>query len=118
MIMTLNFGCSLKMPSLPKLGIPKVHKITVQQGNVITQEMVDQLKPGMSKTQVAYIMGEPIFRNTFDDSRWDYIYTVVMPGTFENEMRLSLRFKDGKLDHFIGNYLPTTNQENLGLLSE
>tara|TARA_B100000686_G_C16771850_1_gene965687 strand:- start:1763 stop:2080 length:318 start_codon:yes stop_codon:yes gene_type:complete len=99
------------MPKIPKLGIPKVHKITVQQGNVITQEMVDKLKPGMSKSQVAYVMGEPIFQNVFDGSRWDYIYTITMPGMFEDERRLSLYFKDGKLDRFLGNYLPSENQE-------
>ena len=62
-------GCSL-----PKLRLPRVHKLTVQQGNVITQDMVDQLRPGMSRTQVAYIMGEPVFRNSFNENRWDYIY--------------------------------------------
>ena len=46
--------------------MPKLYRITVQQGNVITQEMVDQLKPGMTRSQVAYIMGEPILRNTFN----------------------------------------------------
>ena len=108
---TLTIGCSFKMPKIPKLGIPKVHKITVQQGNVITQEMVDKLKPGMSKSQVAYVMGEPIFQNVFDGSRLDYIYTITMPGMFEDERRLSLYFKDGKLDRFLGNYLPSENQE-------
>ena len=41
-------GCSLKRPKLPR-----VHKLTVQQGNVITQRMMDQLKPGMTRSQVA-----------------------------------------------------------------
>ena len=57
--------------SMPRLGLPRVHKVTVQQGNVITQEMIDKLKPGMSRSQVAYIMGEPVFRNPFNDDRWD-----------------------------------------------
>ena len=51
------------MPSLPR-----VHKVSVQQGNVITQEMVDQLKPGMTRSQIAFIMGEPILRSAFNDS--------------------------------------------------
>ena len=97
-------GCSMKMP---KLGIPRVHKITVQQGNVITQEMIDQLKPGMTRSQVAYVMGEPIFRNAFDDSRWDYIYTVEAPGRFEDERRLSLYFENDMLAYFTGDYAPT-----------
>ena len=51
---------------LSACSMPKVHKIIIQQGNIVNQEMVDQLKPGMTKTQVAYIMGEPILKNTFE----------------------------------------------------
>ena len=104
LISALLAGCSMK---LPKLGIPRVHKITVQQGNLITQEMIDQLKPGMTRSQVAYIMGEPIFRNAFDDSRWDYIYTVEAPGRFEDERRLSLYFESDLLAYFTGDYAPS-----------
>ena len=93
--------------SLPRISIPRVHKITIQQGNVITQEMVDQLKPGMTRTQVAFIMGEPVARNTFNENRWDYIYTVVVPGVFQDEKRLSLYFENEILAYFTGDYAPT-----------
>jgi len=98
-------GCS--MPRLPKFKIPRLYRITVQQGNVITQEMVDQLKPGMTRSQVAFIMGEPILRNTFDANRWDYIYTVFLPGYFEQETRVSLFFQEDALAYFTGDYAPT-----------
>ncbi|MDH3643331.1 MAG: outer membrane protein assembly factor BamE [Gammaproteobacteria bacterium] len=97
-------GCSFKMP---KLGFPRVHKITVQQGNVITQEMIDQLKPGMTRSQVAFVMGEPIFRNSFDDDRWDYIYTVEVPGRYHDDRRVSLYFDNDLLAYFTGDYVPT-----------
>ena len=108
-------GCSTSMPKmpkfkLPKLGIPRVHKITVQQGNVITQEMIDSLKPGMTRAQVAYIMGEPIVRNTFDQDRWDYIYTLEVPGIFEQEKRISLHFEEDTLAYFTGDYIPSSEQ--------
>jgi outer membrane protein assembly factor BamE len=98
-------ACSFKMP---KLGLPRVHKITVQQGNVITQEMIDQLKPGMTRSQVAFVMGEPIFRNSFDNDRWDYIYTVEVPGFYEDGRRVSLYFDQEVLAYFTGDYAPTT----------
>lgn len=107
LLASLIAGCSFKMP---KLGIPRVHKITVQQGNLITQDMIDQLKPGMSRSQVAYIMGEPIFRNAFDDSRWDYIYTVEAPGRYEDERRLSLYFENDALAYFTGDFVPSSEQ--------
>lgn len=93
--------------SMPRIGLPRVHKVTVQQGNVITQEMIDKLKPGMSRSQVAYIMGEPIFRNTFDDNRWDYIYTIEVPGYYTDQKRVSLFFENDLLAYFSGDYAPS-----------
>ena len=72
--------------------------------------MVDKLKPGMSHSQVAYIMGEPILRNTFDTDRWDYIYTISIPGYFEQEIRMSLFFEDDALSYFTGDLAPSTAQ--------
>ena len=81
---------------LSACSMPKVHKIIIQQGNIVNQEMVDQLKPGMTKTQVAYIMGEPVLKNTFDENRWDYLYTLELPGVLSQKMRMSLFF-DGEI---------------------
>jgi outer membrane protein assembly factor BamE len=94
--------------SMPKLRLPRVHKLTVQQGNVITQKMVDQLKPGMTRSQVAFIMGEPIFQNSFTDERWDYIYTIELPGVFNSNTSLSLFFVDDVLAYFTGDMIPTS----------
>lgn len=91
----------------PSLKMPRIYKLSVQQGNVITQEMVDKLKPGMTRSQVAYIMGEPILRNTFNESRWDYIYTISIPGYFEQDIRMSLFFEDDALSYFTGDLAPT-----------
>ncbi|MDP6375325.1 MAG: outer membrane protein assembly factor BamE [Pseudomonadales bacterium] len=107
-------ACSFSMPKLPKLSMPRVHKITIQQGNVITQDMIDRLKPGMTRSQVAFIMGEPIIRNTFNDDRWDYIYTVEVPGYFNNTQRMSIFFENEALSYFTGDYAPTGALEEEG----
>ena len=98
--------------SLPKFQWPRVHKITVQQGNVITQQMVDRLEPGMTRAQVAYVMGEPVLKNPFNKDRWDYIYTIDIPGYTQTEQRLSLFFEGDVLASFSGNYLPTDATTN------
>jgi outer membrane protein assembly factor BamE len=95
-------ACSMQKPSLPR-----VHKVTVQQGNVITQEMIDRLRLGMTRSQVAFVMGEPVFRNPFDDARWDYIYTLQIPGYYEDSKRITLFFENDVLSHFTGDYVPT-----------
>lgn len=91
-------GCSL----------PRVHKVTVQQGNVITQDMIDRLKPGMTRSQVAFIMGEPVLRHAFENDRWDYIYTLEIPGYYNEQKRMSLYFENGVLAYFTGDYAPTS----------
>ena len=101
-------GCSF---GLPKLKVPRVHKISVQQGNVITQEMIDRLKPGMTRNQVAYIMGEPVIRNTFDEDRWDYLYTIEVPGIFAQQIHVTLFFENEVLAYFTGDLAPSENTE-------
>ena len=94
-------GCSFKRPRLPR-----VHKLTVQQGNVINQDMVDKLKPGMTRSQVAFIMGEPVVRNSFNNDRWDYVYTIELPGVYSTTQTVSLFFVDEQLAYFTGDLAP------------
>ena len=95
-------GCSFKRPRLPR-----VHKLTVQQGNVINQDMVDKLRPGMNRSQVAFIMGEPVVRNSFNNDRWDYVYTIELPGVYATTQTVSLYFVDEQLAYFTGDLVPS-----------
>ena len=83
-----------------------MHKVTIQQGNVITQQMIDKLKPGMTRNQVAFIMGQPVLKNTFDANRWDYVYTIEVPGRFQQDRRVSLFFDGDLLSYFTGDLRP------------
>lgn len=86
---------------------PGVHRITIQQGNVVTQAMIDKLKPGMTKSQVHYVLGATVIKDALNTSRWDYIYTIQVPGSLDVNKKLQLYFVDGRLSHFDGDYLPT-----------
>lgn len=94
-------------------ALPRVYKVTVQQGNVITQQMVDSLRPGMTREQVAYVMGEPVIKNPFDQDRWDYVYTLRVPGVVNDHMKMSLFFTDGLLSHFVGDLAPSDQQAEI-----
>lgn len=86
--------------------IPLVYRIDIQQGNVITQDMLAQLKPGMDKAKVRYIMGTPLIVDTFHDNRWDYVYTFQKGGGERKERHVALHFKDGKLAYVTGDVKP------------
>ena len=88
-----------------------LYRVAVQQGNIITQEMVDRLRPGMSHEQVAYILGEPVVRNPFDEDQWDYVYTLRVPGRLEDQRKLSLVFTDGALSRLEGDFKPNREEE-------
>lgn len=59
----------------PLAGCITPYRMDVQQGNVISQEMVDQLKPGMTKAQVRFVLGTPLITDPFHPDRWDYFYS-------------------------------------------
>lgn len=92
------------------LGIPPVHRVTIQQGNVITQDMVNRLRPGMTRRQVQFIMGEPVLGSTFRDNRWDYIYTIQVGAQERQQQRLTLHFEGDGLVRFEGDFLPSELQ--------
>ena len=95
---------------LPDWEIPGVYRIPIQQGNLVSQEMVNELKPGMSKQQVRYLLGTPLLIDTFQDDRWEYLYTN-RPGSKSltvdiEKKRLELLFKNGRLQKITGDMYP------------
>lgn len=80
------------------------YKIDVQQGNVLTQEMVAQLKPGQTREQVRYILGTPLLADIFHQQRWDYVYSYRKGRSGEVETRqFSVYFdKDNRLERASG----------------
>lgn len=86
---------------------PGVYKIGIQQGHIITQEMVDQLKLGMTKRQVRFVLGNTLLPNTFDDDRWDYPYSVRRGSQGDITQYLyTVYFENDKLVKTEGDYLP------------
>lgn len=86
---------------------PGVHKIEIQQGNIITQEMIDQLKPGMTRRQVRYVMGTPLIEDTFQPDRWDYFYSKEDSKGKLTRERVSIYFNGDTLSHFAGDFVPS-----------
>ena len=81
------FGCG-------SINFPSVHKIGIQQGNILDQKMIDQLFIGMTKNQVKYVLGTPIINDTFTGNRWDYAYRYVSPSGRIEQKNLILVFDE------------------------
>lgn len=83
-----------------------VYKIDIQQGNIVTQSQVDQLKPGMTPNQVRYVMGTPLLMDLFHPDRWDYVYSFQKAGGPRELQHLTLLFRDQQLAGLAGDFHP------------
>ena len=96
-------GCN----NIGSMDFPGVYKISIPQGNIITQEMVDQLRPGMTKRQVIFVMGTPLVRDPYHQDRWDYVYNFQPGGGERGQERLSVLFENDQLVILSGDFEPT-----------
>jgi outer membrane protein assembly factor BamE len=96
------------IPPISKL--PGIYRIPIQQGNLITQEMINELKPGMTKQQVRFLLGTPLLVDTFNEDHWDYLYTnrpgSKLANTEIEKKRLKLEFENGRLTSIVGDMYP------------
>jgi len=96
-------GCGSTVPVLPGLT---PYRMDVQQGNVVTQDMVSKLKPGMTRQQVRFVMGTPPIVDAFRTDRWDYVYRCQEAGVVSEEGRITLFFDGGLLKRIEGDVVP------------
>jgi outer membrane protein assembly factor BamE len=97
-LVLLIAGCK-QVPMLPTLA---PYKIDVQQGNYVTQDMVEKLKPGMTRSQVKFLLGTPLVVDPFRNDRWDYVYLYYKAGELTEQRRISVIFEQDKLKRVDG----------------
>jgi outer membrane protein assembly factor BamE len=78
----------------------------VHQGNIITQEMVDQLRQGMTREQVRFMLGTPLLTSDFHKDRWDYPYYLNPLRGPVQVRRLTIHFADNKVVRFVSDEMP------------
>ena len=102
------FAASFAAMTLSACGVPRIpgitpYKMEIQQGNYVSQEMVSQLKPGMTKEQVKLVLGTPLLTDIFhSEKRWDYVYWKEDQAGNREQRKLVVFFEDGKLERLDG----------------
>lgn len=104
LIVFLSLLCTACGTALPSV---KPYKLDVQQGNVVTSKMLLQLRPGMTKSQVRFIMGTPLIQDSFHGNRWDYVYQMREAGKVTEQRRVILDFEKDLLKTVRGDVIPT-----------
>ncbi len=82
----------------------------IQQGNFVSQEMLAQLKPGQTREQVKFILGTPLMTDAFHADRWDYPFYLARGNGELTKARVTVYFKDDKVEKFDGGNLPTEKE--------
>jgi len=102
----LCVSCGTALPSI------KPYKLDVQQGNVVTSKMLLQLRPGMTKSQVRFIMGTPLIQDSFHGNRWDYVYQMREGGKIKEQRRVIMDFENELLKSVRGDVVPSGSDQS------
>ena len=98
-LLALAAAACTRVPRIP--GITP-YKMDIQQGNFVSQEMIAQLRTGMSREQVRYLLGTPLVADIFHADRWDYVYWREAPDGKREERKVALFFADNRLERIAG----------------
>ena len=105
----LLLACSLALSSCMF-----VHKIDVQQGNLVTKDTVAKLKVGMTKAEVRQLLGTPLLNDVFHAHRWDYYFSNVRGRKADDRTRFTVFFKDDKVVEWKGDAQPERTPASSG----
>src|SRR5690606_26751626 len=100
LIVMMLGGCA-RMPLLP-LGPLKPYRMDIQQGNHVTQELLEEVKPGMTRRQVRYALRTPLIVDPFHMDCWYYVYYYQKAGTENEQRRIVVGFEDARLARIEG----------------
>ncbi len=90
---------------LPIAGCGLIYKQNVQQGNVLEEEQVEQLRTGMTRQQVTSLLGSPSVKSPFHSDRWDYASSFAPRGANMSTRHLVIHFEDDRVSRIEGDYL-------------
>jgi len=108
---TLCAGCSSWFSGdQPTLGFLTPYRMDIQQGNVVTEEQLARVKPGMSRLQVRDALGTPLLTDAFHPDRWDYIFTLRQSGRPLQRRSVVLVFEGEVLRNIEAPQLPTERE--------
>ena len=104
-----NAGLQRTAPASARrfLGILSPYRIDIPQGNFISEEMVLQIKEGMTPDQVRFALGTPLITDIFHAERWDYVFRMLKRNDEVLSSRVTVYFKDGRVSRFEGGNLPS-----------
>lgn len=104
-------GCQTWSTYLPDIRQLGVYKLDINQGNYLTQDMVEKLRVGQTRQQVRQALGTPLLTDAFHDNRWDYVYQYTRQGKLLEKRQFTVYFVDDKLARWEGDDVPVSTAQ-------
>jgi outer membrane protein assembly factor BamE len=97
-LLLASAGCASYLQSSDNiLGVITPYKVEIVQGNVVTKEQIEAIKPGMARVQVRDVLGSPLLTDIFHADRWDYVFTIKRQGTEPQQRNVVVLFDGERL---------------------
>lgn len=109
-LLALLAGCASLQSSDNLLGVITPYRVEVVQGNVLTKEQVEAVKPGMTREQVRDVLGSPLLASVFHADRWDYVFTIRRQGAEPQRRSVVVRFEGDALKSIEAGDLPSERE--------
>lgn len=103
-VLLLAAGCGPRRDD--RSGLFEPHKVDIAQGNYVTQEMLDRVKPGMNREQVRAALGTPLLNQLFRNDRWDYVFAYRHASGRVDQRGVTILFKDNRVVDIRADKLP------------
>ena len=104
-------GCATIDENMPTLRNFGVYKLDINQGNYLSQDMVDKLRVGQTKPQVRQLLGTALLVSPFRENRWDYVYRFTRQGRVVADRTFTVYFVDDKLARWEGDEMPASQAD-------
>tara|TARA_Y100000591_G_scaffold255501_1_gene227317 strand:+ start:145 stop:537 length:393 start_codon:yes stop_codon:yes gene_type:complete len=89
----------------------RFYRVVVPQGNLVTDEMIQQLEVGMTEAQVNFIMGTPLIRDPLERDRWEYYRQIIHGEKLLGKTSFTLNFESGRLISWTNNLEESKNKD-------
>jgi outer membrane protein assembly factor BamE len=97
-------GCGSK--DTTRSGLLEPYRTGLPQGNYLTREQVDQVRPGMNSDQVRFLLGTPLLDHIFHAGRWDYVFSYRHPNGRTELRRVVVMFSDDRVSEVVADPIP------------
>jgi outer membrane protein assembly factor BamE len=112
LLLTLLVAAGCASADRSRSGFLEPYKFAIPQGNYLNQQMLDQVREGMSREQVRMTIGSPLLTDIFHPNRWDYVFRFQYPNGDAELRKVTIVFREDRVASVKADPLPERDDPN------